>query len=770
MSRSMLCAIILTAIASGAALPTLAADDEPATLAPDVCQAPFDLVVPAALARERGELAVVAHDDEAGGRLLFELTADGVSVSLQRDGNSVELGRAQVPLPGADGEIVLKRRPDGIAVAYDSTTVLRAEAELPDGGRWGVLDAPDEVLDEIIFQPTGKIVFSDDFMRLPDRPATWEALSGDWRVAQLESARFSANAFTFVAAATGAEPAVAATGYWFWEDLTVEAAVLSPEGARGFGVGLALAPSGDCHLLRFVPGEGAAGALQLVRVRGGEESVLAEAPAAADPDEWHRLALSGVAGHLTGALDGIELVAADDPGLAHGQALLWTAGETPVAFDDVEAYSGPRREDPPVVLSYRAEASDPAAAAFINDEYMQEWADERDQWMSGAGGAWHAGHFWGDVELAWDLSERSLRRPVALNICVPVAGDTFSPPDDAEPGCHLALSPTDDGRLALELREGAEVRGQATEPMPELPATVALRRTGDLVEALVGGAPVASFTATTPAAGKVGLTGQSVRYLVSELRIVSRNVIDSTFRAAPTDWHIGSGEWGVASRWACTPRWSWFQGRSRELASVWTRKRFRGDLAVEFFAGHAMDQPWAPFYRHPGNLCVTLGGSEDTPGSGYSLVFAGWGNSAAGIFRQGELVAHVPGFTMPDVVDSLGGTTGREDAHKLHNEWQRIRAERVGATVRLLVGGRLAASFEDPDPLPGGAVGIWTLDNTITVARARVYYQDAQAAAGTIVPVGPSRAASATGRRPTRARAASPSRIGTGARADAACW
>ena len=95
-----------------------------------------------------------------------------------------------------------------------------------------------------------------------------------------------------------------------------------------------------------------------------------------------------------------------------------------------------------------------------------------------------------------------------------------------------------------------------------------------------------------------------------------------------------------------------------------------------------MAEPWAPFYQHPGNLCVTLGGSNATPGSGYSFIFAGWGNSAAGIFRRGELVARVPGFTMPDILDSLGGTRGREEAHKLHNEWWRVRAERIGSTVR----------------------------------------------------------------------------------------
>ncbi len=699
------------------------AGEEPApVLAEEDCQAPFDLLVPAEAIRAAGGLTVIAHDDGAGGRLSFAVGLDELVVTLQGKDGPTELGRVAARLPGEGGQVVLKHTPGGIAVAYDATTVLRLDAELPDGGRWGVLGAPAAVLDEIMLQPLDEVVFGDDFMRVPGQPATWDQLSGDWRVAQLESSRYSANAFTLLGNASEGGAALAAAGYWFWEDLTVEASVRATQDARGFGVGLACRPDGGGYVVRFLRHDGAAGVVQLVRSRGGEESVLDESPAVAHADEWHRMAISGVAGQLTGALDGVELVAADDPELAQGQVSLWVEGREPVAFDDVQAYSGPMREDPPVVL---AQSQDPAAQVFVNDQYMQEWADERDQWLSGAGGIWHAGHYWGDVELAWEMSERGLGDGVELHLCVPTAGPTLGPPADAQAGCHLALVATD-GKLALTLREGAEVRAEAAVAMPELPVTVALRRTGDAVEALVGGKVAASFDATIPAAGKVGLTGRTARWQASGLRIVSRTTMDATFRSAPTDWHVGSGEWGVSSRWDCTPRWSWFQGRSEDLASVWTRRSFSGDVVVEFFAGISMDQPWAPFYQHPGNLCVTLCGSNDTPGSGYSLIFGGWGNSAVGIFRQGELVARVPGFTMPDILDSLGGTTGRADAHKLHNEWWRIRAERVGSTVRLLVGGKLAATFDDPDPLPGGAVGVWTLNQAMTVARARVYYQQAE--------------------------------------------
>jgi hypothetical protein len=680
-------------------------------------------------------LVVVVHDDGAGQSLSFELSLKTVRVVLRRAGQATELARADVPLPGRGGLVLLKRLPQGWAVAYDATTVLRQQADLPAGGRWGVVGAPAAVLDEIMMQPTDEIQFSDDFMRLPDQPSAWEDLSGQWRIAQLESARFSANAFTLLGSATGPQPALTTAGYWFWEDLTLEASVQPSPQASGFGIGLASQSAGEVYLLRFISQARPAGLVQLVQVGGGRERILAAAPAVVSPDDWHRLALSGVAGRLTGALNGVELLAAEVPALAQGKVALWVTGPQPVAFDDIDVYCGPRAATRPVVLSHEAQSADPGAQAFIRDQYMQQWADERDQWLLGSGGVWHAGYFWGEVALSWELPESGLSSPARLQICVPAGADTLRAPAGGEAGCQLELAPAADGQLTFTLREGSQVRAQKTVPLPQPPGAVILRRAGDTIEALLGGAVVASYTTTLPAAGKVGLTTSNARRQTGRLGIISPQVIDSTFRSSPTDWTIGSGEWGVSSRWACSPRWSWFQGRSPDLASVWTRKPFAGDVVVEFFAGLTMDQPWAPFYQHPGNLAVTLGGADGTPGSGYSLVFAGWGNSAAGIFRRGELVAQVPGFVMPDILDSLGGTTSREDPHKLHNEWQRLRAERIGSTVRLLVNGKLAVSYTDPDPLPGGAVGIWTLDQAMTVARARIYYEKASLTLPPVKPV-----------------------------------
>ncbi len=698
--------------------------DSALTLAGGECRAPFNLVVPAEALGAAEGLSVIIHADGEDQGLIFEIAPGTVTVRLRTEAGTTQLKREEAALPGDLEQVVLKRRPDGVAVSYDARTVLRAAADLPDGGRWGVRGEP-EVLDQIMLQPVGRVMFGDDFMRTSDQPSTWQHISGKWRVAQLESARFSANAFTLLGSVPGGGEGLTTAGYWFWEDLTVEASIRPPADADGYGVALACQPEGSGYVLRFMPDRGAAGTLQLVRVMNGREQVLDRARAVVHPDEWHRLALSGIRGRLEGALDGAALVGAEAPALGHGQIGLWVSGDPEVAFDDVEAHSGPLRGDEPVVLSHQVQTSDPAARAFINDRYMQEWADERDQWQRGSGGTWHSGYFFDDVELSWEMTQRGLPDEAGLHICVPAGGETLSPPEDASAGCHLDLQMAD-GKLLLTLREGEQVRAEQHVPAPELPAMVALRRRGDVVEAVLADRVIADFEAEIPAAGKVGLTGAKAARQAARLRITSRNVIDSAFREAPTDWHVGSGDWGVSSRWDCTPRWSWFQGRSDELASVWTRRHFTGDVVVEFFAGISMDQPWAPFYQHPGNLCVTLCGSNATPGSGYSLVVGGWGNSAAGIFRRGDLVAKVPGFTMPDILDSLGGTTGREDAHKLHNEWWHIRAERVDGTVRLLVDGKLAATFEDPEALSTGSVGIWTLDQAMSVARARVYYEQAE--------------------------------------------
>ena len=133
--------------------------DPTVVLAEDVSQAPFVLSVPTSLIRANNGLQIVMHDDGAGQGLIFTLGPDEIVVTLRRGGEATELARAQAPLPAEGGAVVLKRLSGGFAVAYDAVTVLRMDADLPDGGRWGITGTAAAALDEIAFQPVEQVVF-----------------------------------------------------------------------------------------------------------------------------------------------------------------------------------------------------------------------------------------------------------------------------------------------------------------------------------------------------------------------------------------------------------------------------------------------------------------------------------------------------------------------------------------------------------------------------------------------------------------------------------
>ena len=57
----------------------------------------------------------------------------------------------------------------------------------------------------------------------------------------------------------------------------------------------------------------------------------------------------------------------------------------------------------------------------------------------------------------------------------------------------------------------------------------------------------------------------------------------------------------------------------------------------------------------------------------------------------------------------------------VHQEWFHIRAARLGNRVELDLEGRPVFRWEDPNPLPGGHVGVWTHHSGVVVSRVTVY-------------------------------------------------
>ena len=191
-------------------------------------------------------------------------------------------------------------------------------------------------------------------------------------------------------------------------------------------------------------------------------------------------------------------------------------------------------------------------------------------------------------------------------------------------------------------------------------------------------------------------------------------VADYTFHAAPTDWFAAAGEWGVQSRWVCQPRWTWFGGKSRRAAIVWHKHEFTGDVTVDVYASFAMDSPFDPAYRHPGDVNITICGDGKNLSSGYSFVFAGWGNRWSRLLRGGRVLAETREHLLPDNRD-------RFHYKNFHTSWVHTSIARHGNVVECSVGGRLVLSAQDDGTPPnGGRVAIWTWDNPLLIARARI--------------------------------------------------
>jgi hypothetical protein len=188
--------------------------------------------------------------------------------------------------------------------------------------------------------------------------------------------------------------------------------------------------------------------------------------------------------------------------------------------------------------------------------------------------------------------------------------------------------------------------------------------------------------------------------------------LDYTFHAAPTDWLAQSGNWGIQSRWACQPRWTWFGGQSDRTAAVWHKHNFEGNTVVDIYAAFRMASPFAPYYKRAGDINVTICGNGRDLSSGYSFIFAGWDNRYSKLLRGDKVVATAE-LTLLDNRDAF-----HKDA--LHEQWRHLRVVRKGALVQAYVDDHLALEYEDPQPLVGRKVALWTWNNHLLLARVAV--------------------------------------------------
>jgi hypothetical protein len=175
-------------------------------------------------------------------------------------------------------------------------------------------------------------------------PAGWRAdttnlhgTPGRWIVAMDSGAPTPPNAVALIDTGTSTDE----TFNLFWTDAVRAADVdlsvaLHADGGdedQGGGLAWRMRGSGDYYVTRWNPLEGN---LRLYRVQNGQRTQLKGVKTTADPARWHTLRVTHSGEDITVALDGAELLQAEDEAIpGPGGIGLWTKADARTSFDDL---------------------------------------------------------------------------------------------------------------------------------------------------------------------------------------------------------------------------------------------------------------------------------------------------------------------------------------------------------------------------------------------------------------------------------------------------
>ena len=229
------------------------------------------------------------------------------------------------------------------------------------------------------------------------------------------------------------------------------------------------------------------------------------------------------------------------------------------------------------------------------------------------------------------------------------------------------------------------------------------------------------------------------------VEVENGHVYDYTFVSAPVDWRVQSGVWEMTNRWSCSPGWSWFGGRSEEIASIWNKRRFAGDFSVQFYFAFKMGmtgtRAWA---ERPADAAITVCGDGQNLGSGYSFVIGANDNQHSILLKQGQVVAQsaAPEAILPSFID------GRVETNQLHRRWWYAKINKIGNRIECWLDNKLLFTYDDPQPIDAGQMALWTYNNGIMLSRVQIFYEnevkpDYKSARRPVSPVTPAPAGSA---------------------------
>ena len=536
--------------------------------------------------------------------LLLEAAADGsmTRLTLTRqevvletsDGktSTIRAKAACALAPGEKARVTVMRRGGTLGVLIGDALACTAEVPRGTGSRAEVLPGAGWTLVEARVQPLEPVIFADNFMRTAEEPGDWTVRGGQWGLQsawdrdpkggslKFQNADYALNPFAWAGrAAVGG--ALCTAGQPFWEDYAFTVSVCPPlDGAAGMAVNVAGADR--CLLARWTPANdrGPRGnRLELLKVEGGKQTVLATAPGGYLPGQWYRLAVDTTLDGVRVLVDGQERLTAGGVTPFRGGIGLYAEGINPAVFDDVTVYGHAVKTD---LLAEHQQAH--LSERFTEDHKgMGEWASAGSNWMPLFGAPGFRSHkldFYGDHWITVPipaLGHSAPATPDTRGAAAAPRGNVLTmilngDGKNREAGFRAVAEQSADGNtLACAIYRNTEKLAEKQYP-PLIPGeeyTFRFSHLGDRLRLELDGEPLLEAADGGPLPGlrpAYGASGSLAR--VGGVLVLGRNLLDYSFTDAPVDW-LAEGTWMATTRWACSNAWSFLGGWSRGDAVLW---------------------------------------------------------------------------------------------------------------------------------------------------------------------------------------------------------
>lgn len=672
----------------------------------------------------------------------LEITRERIVIFSVRQGKATEVKRLDAAMtPGHPYTLTVLRRGTSLGLLDGETLLFRGEVPRPTG-RYATLTTGAGWKVVASVQRLEPVIFSDDFMRTssedsgawtfdpsnkPNTPADWRLLTAWDMLAQFKGKfpdpnfiRSAQNPFAWVGCA-GAQPfTLCSTGSPDWEDYTMSVA-MQPAMGGAAGIMFNMADRQNGLLVRWSPANDAAPTgkqLALYQVTNGVRKLLTSAPGGYTPGQWYKLTAVSALDGVRILVDGRERLKSAGTTAWRGGVALYAEGEIGSVFDDVTVYG--RTLDTDLLQELRqSRISD----KFLSDSQgMNEWAIDVQEWkpdIANPGMNWYTDDLYG--ERIWMVMTLRPRAATNGTVSLLLNGDGQNPRSGYRATVQLSANPA---QTVYALYRGdvklATTTGEALAAGSDYELRF-LREGANLCLEVDGDSVVTATNEQTPAGLRPGYRVEGLAtYMTRNVQVISMNRADYSFAEPPTDWQT-VGTWMPSIRWACTPEWSFLSGWSRGDAVLWHKQIFKGDQSIQLFAGVKMSYPREDhdyYTRYPAYLALTLCGDGKNPRNGYSAIYGaadedGTPYRRAVIMRNGEVVASTPIPPPPQGWDTF------------HHHWYNLMLKRSGKKVTFTVriyGRNYALAYTDPQPLESGSPAIWTSDNGVSLARARLSF------------------------------------------------